>query len=62
VSKKGGGGGKKVKTSYWDRVNWDMPLPSFVPDKWYYRVAWAALLLGLTVYANFKYGAGGGGL
>jgi hypothetical protein len=60
----GRGGGKKQagKGSYWDRVSWDMPLPAFVSDKWYYRVLWAALLVGLTVYANFKYGAGPGGL
>jgi hypothetical protein len=53
-----GGGKKEVQTTYWDRVNWDMPLASLVPDKWYYRVAWAVLLLGLTVYANYRAGAG----
>lgn len=47
--------------SYWDSVDWDAPLLPFVPDKWYVRVAWAVLLLGLTAYANWHYGGGGGG-
>jgi hypothetical protein len=55
----GRGGKKEVQSSYWDRVDWGMPLPSFVPDKWYYRVMWALLLGGLTVYANYKYTHGG---
>jgi hypothetical protein len=29
-----------------------------VPDKWYVRVAWLVLLVGVTVYVNWHYGAG----
>lgn len=39
-------------TSYWDRVDWNMPTPSFVPNKWYYQVAWAVVFAVLVVYAN----------
>jgi len=49
----GGGGGKQE--SYWDKVEWDMKLP-FIPDKWYYRVLWVALLVGVTVYFNWSAG------
>ncbi|KAI8467958.1 MAG: hypothetical protein J3K34DRAFT_428856 [Monoraphidium minutum] len=42
----------KKEESYWDRVDWDMKIP-FVPDKWYYRVLWVALIVGVTVYFNY---------
>ena len=50
-------------SSYWDRAgDFDAPrLPSFVPDQWYYRVAWAVLLVGVTVYVNAHAGGGGAG-
>ena len=47
-----GGGGAKKEETYWDKVQWEAKLP-FVPDRWYYRVLWAALLVGATVYANY---------
>jgi len=42
------------KSSYWDRASWELPPVSFIPDKWYVRVAWAVLLVGVTIYANAK--------
>eukprot|EP00775_Hariotina_reticulata_P010561 gene10561-10721_t len=36
------------KKSYWDNLDWDAPLLPFVPDKWYYRVAWLVLIVGVT--------------
>jgi hypothetical protein len=51
--------GPPKKGNYWDNVDWDAPLQSFVPDKWYIRVAWAILLLGVTWYVNAYYGAAG---
>jgi hypothetical protein len=44
--------------SYWDSVDWDAPLVSFVPDKWYVRVAWLVLIVGVTVCINWQYGGG----
>ena len=41
------------KSSYWDR-DWQAPNPmSLIPDKWYYRVLFASVLVGLTVYLNY---------
>lgn len=41
------------KSSYWDR-DWQAPNPlSIIPDKWYYRVMFASVLVGLTVYLNY---------
>jgi hypothetical protein len=48
----------KKSKSYWDSVDWDAPLVGFVPDKWYVRVAWLVLIVGVTVYVNWHYGAG----
>jgi hypothetical protein len=31
-----------------------------VPDKWYIRVAWAVLLLGVTLYVNFHFNGAAG--
>jgi hypothetical protein len=36
------------------QVNWDLPQAPFIPDKWYVRVAWAVILVGVTVYVNAK--------
>ncbi len=48
-----GSGPKAGGGSYWDRVDWDAPQsPLPLPDKWYVRVAWAVLLVGVTLYAN----------
>ncbi len=47
----------KKEPSYWDRVEWDLQVP-FVPDKWYYRVAWLVLIVCVTVYVNLHYGGG----
>lgn len=47
------------KGSYWDSIDWDAPLRSFVPDKWYVRVAWLLLILGVTLYVNLHYGTAG---
>jgi hypothetical protein len=55
VYRRSGGGSGGKEPSYWDRVDWELNL-AFVPDKWYYRVLWVALLVGVTVYANW-YGA-----
>ncbi|WIA29826.1 hypothetical protein OEZ86_012297 [Tetradesmus obliquus] len=52
---------QKKSKSYWDSVDWDAPLNNIVPDKWYVRVAWVVLLVGMTVYANWQYGGGGSG-
>ncbi len=39
--------------SYWDRVSLDAPNPlSLLPDKWYVRVAFLVVVLGVTVYLN----------
>jgi hypothetical protein len=46
------------KKSYWDNLDWDAPLLPFIPDKWYYRVAWLVLIVGVTFYLNWHYGAG----
>lgn len=50
----------KKKGSYWDNIDWDAPLRSFVPDKWYIRVAWAVLILGVTLYFNFLFNGAAG--
>lgn len=49
------------QSSYWDSASWNMPAPpSFLPDKWYVRVAWVCVLALLTVYANLQLAAGTG--
>ncbi|KIY98412.1 hypothetical protein MNEG_9553 [Monoraphidium neglectum] len=52
-SKKSGGAAEPKQGSYWDRVDWDIKVPG-VPDKWYYRVLWVALIAGVTVYFNWS--------
>jgi hypothetical protein len=47
------------KKNYWDTVDWDAPLRSIVPDKWYVRVAWLLLIVGVAVYVNWHYGSAG---
>lgn len=44
----------KVKETYWDKAKWEIVPPVFVELKWYYQVMWAALLLGVLVYANIN--------
>ncbi|GFR43786.1 hypothetical protein Agub_g4903 [Astrephomene gubernaculifera] len=40
--------------NYWDRLSLDAPDPlAALPDRWYVRVAFAVLLLGCTVAANY---------
>lgn len=46
---------KKAKeTSYWDKATWEMSTPSFIPDKWYLRVAWTVVILGTCIYLNIR--------
>lgn len=41
------------KESYWDRVSLDAPNPlALLPDKWYVRVAFLVVVVGVTVYLN----------
>lgn len=47
------------KKNYWDTIDWDAPLRSIVPDKWYVRVAWLLLIVGVAVYVNWHYGTAG---
>lgn len=52
LRKKGGGGGAgKGERKPWER-DLDVEL-QFLPDKWYVRVAWVAVIVGSGVYGNW---------
>ena len=45
----------KASSSYWDRADWSMgPTPSILPDKWYVRVAAAAIAVVFVVFLNMQ--------
>eukprot|EP00879_Flechtneria_rotunda_P014240 GHRR01014877.1.p1 GENE.GHRR01014877.1~~GHRR01014877.1.p1 ORF type:complete len:137 (+),score=12.90 GHRR01014877.1:513-923(+) len=51
---------EQKNSSYWDNVDWDAPKLPFVLDKWYYKVVFLVLLVGVTVYVNWHYAASSG--
>ncbi|GAX73861.1 hypothetical protein CEUSTIGMA_g1311.t1 [Chlamydomonas eustigma] len=45
---------KPVSTSYWDRAEWKMPSPDYMPDQWYIRVAWAVVGAVFVIFLNMQ--------
>ena len=45
----------KIASSYWDRVDFSLgPGPSFLPDEWYLKVAWATVAIIFVAFLNMQ--------